>query len=335
MDKILELQSSIVQISLSPNEIDGEKKVLVSTETRTIVCDTVRQSFVEIGNVKRYNSKFMLRLRPFFDLYEYITYNRPQIRFYFHRQGKYGGVLTKTHSNDINEEEDKGDDLAVFCTRPGSCIWRATIQNGEITQVLNYKEQIADSFVSGRQSSLTELHTQDGQIIFNEFKSNSKKKSISHSFSLIFNQQIIDFDGENSSNILITNNAIGLYFIDLEDLSVINYVRLDKKVGSILQIKLDPYLNNAGEQIYKESGKTTKITEDGKGNDTSPDLEKEDLKAFPVYILDSFSGFVQRVVIQPQRISSRKHLNSTLQENQITNHSSLKVSYSYSYFNSI
>ena len=66
MDKILELQSSIVQISLSPSEIDGETKVLVSTETRTIICDTVRQSFIEIGNVKRYDRKFMLRLRPVF-----------------------------------------------------------------------------------------------------------------------------------------------------------------------------------------------------------------------------------------------------------------------------
>ena len=66
MDKILELQSPIVQISLSPNEIDGETKVLVSTETRTIICDTVRQSFIEIGNVKRYDKKLMLRLRQAF-----------------------------------------------------------------------------------------------------------------------------------------------------------------------------------------------------------------------------------------------------------------------------
>ena len=63
MDKILELQSPIVQISLSPNEIDEETKVSVSTETRAIICDTVRQSFIEIGNVKRYDKKLMLRLR--------------------------------------------------------------------------------------------------------------------------------------------------------------------------------------------------------------------------------------------------------------------------------
>ena len=314
---------------MSPNEIDGETKVLVSTERRTIICDTVRQSFIEIGNVKRYDKKLMLRLRQVF-FYEYTTDSRPQIMFYFHRQGKYGGVLTKIHSKNINEEVGNSDDLAACCTRPGSCIWRAAIQNGEITQVLNYKEQIAESFVSGRQSSLTELHTQEGQIIFDEFKSNSKKKSISHSFSLIFNQQINDFEGENSSNILITNNAIGLYFMDLEDMSIINYVRLDKKVGSILQIKLDPYLNNTGEQILKETGKTLKITAGGTSNDTSPDLVQEELEAFPVYILDSFSGFVQRVVIQPRRISSRKHLSSTFQENQITNHSSSKVIYCYS-----
>ena len=250
--------------------------------------------------------------------------------FYWSRQGKYGGVLTKTHSNDINEKEHDADDLLVYCTRPGCCIWRAAVQNGEITQVLNYKEQIAESFVSGRQSSLTELHTQEGQIDFDEFKSNSRKKSISHSFSLIFNQQINCFDGKKSSDILMSNNAFGLYFIALEDLSVINYVRLDKKVGSILQIKLDPHLFNAVETISQETGKTMKITADGKNNDTSPDLEKEELKAFPVYILDSFSGFVQRVVIQPRRISSPKHLSSTVQENQISNHSSLKVSYGYS-----
>ena len=239
-------------------------------------------------------------------------------------------MLTKIHSENVNGGVGNSNDLVVFCTRPGSCIWSAAIQNGEITQVLNYKEQIAESFVSGRQSSLTELHTQEGQIIFDEFKSNSKKKSVSHSFSLIFNQQINDFEGENSSNILITNNAIGLYFIDLEDMSIINYVRLDKKIGSILQIKLDRYPNSGGEQILKETGKIPKITAGGTSNDTSPDLEQEELKAFPVYILDSFSGFVQRVVIQPRRISSRKHLSSTLQENQITNHSSLKVSYCYS-----
>ena len=179
--------------------------------------------------------------------------------FYWHRQGKYGGVLTKTHSNDVNEKEHHADDLLVYCTRPGCCIWRAAIQNGEIIQIHNYKEQIAESFVGGRQSSLTEIHTQEGQIDFDEFKSNFRKKSISHSFSLIFNQQINCFDGRHSSNILISNNAFGLYFIALEDLSVINYVRLDKKVGSILQIKLDPHLFNAGEKISQETGKTIKL----------------------------------------------------------------------------
>lgn len=55
MNKILELHSSIVQISVSPNEIDGETKLLVSTEAKTIICDSVRQSFVEVGNEPRYN----------------------------------------------------------------------------------------------------------------------------------------------------------------------------------------------------------------------------------------------------------------------------------------
>ena len=104
--------------------------------------------------------------------------------FHFHRQGKYGGVLTKTHSNDINEEEDNSDDLVAFCTRPGSCLWSAAIQNGEITQVLNYKEQIAESFVSGRQSSLTELLTQEGQIIFDEFNVSILFEKYKRSFKL-------------------------------------------------------------------------------------------------------------------------------------------------------
>ena len=51
--KILELDSPIVQISLSPMDSDLETKLLVSTETRTIVCDSVEQTFVEIGNQTR------------------------------------------------------------------------------------------------------------------------------------------------------------------------------------------------------------------------------------------------------------------------------------------
>ena len=91
---------------------------------------------------------------------------------------KYWNPFNFEVNNDINEKEVNSDDLVVLCARPGSCLWRAAIQNGEITQVLNYKEQIAESFVSGRQSSLTEIGTREGQIIFDEFKSNYKKKSI-------------------------------------------------------------------------------------------------------------------------------------------------------------
>jgi hypothetical protein len=51
--KILELDSAIVQISLSPMGTELETKLLVSTETRTIVCDYVKQNFVEVGNQPR------------------------------------------------------------------------------------------------------------------------------------------------------------------------------------------------------------------------------------------------------------------------------------------
>ena len=53
VDKILELHSSIVQISVSPNEVDDETKLLISTEAKTIICDSVRQSFVEVGSEPR------------------------------------------------------------------------------------------------------------------------------------------------------------------------------------------------------------------------------------------------------------------------------------------
>ena len=48
--KILELDAAVTQISLSSIEIDLQTKLIVSTETRTVVCDTMKQSFVEIGN---------------------------------------------------------------------------------------------------------------------------------------------------------------------------------------------------------------------------------------------------------------------------------------------
>ena len=51
--KILELDSPVVQISLSPADVDLETKLVVSTENRTIICDSVEQTFVEIGNQSR------------------------------------------------------------------------------------------------------------------------------------------------------------------------------------------------------------------------------------------------------------------------------------------
>ena len=43
----------ILQISVSPNEVDDETKLLISTEAKTIICDSVRQSFVEVGSEPR------------------------------------------------------------------------------------------------------------------------------------------------------------------------------------------------------------------------------------------------------------------------------------------
>ena len=51
--KILNLDAGVTQISLSSIETDLQTKLIVSTETRTIVCDTIKQSFVEIGNQPR------------------------------------------------------------------------------------------------------------------------------------------------------------------------------------------------------------------------------------------------------------------------------------------
>ena len=51
--KILELDSAVVQLYLSPMESDLQTKLLVSTETRTIVCDSAKQNFVEVGNQPR------------------------------------------------------------------------------------------------------------------------------------------------------------------------------------------------------------------------------------------------------------------------------------------
>ena len=51
--KILNLDAGVTQISLSSIETDLQTKLIVSTETRTIVCDTMKQSFVEIGNQPR------------------------------------------------------------------------------------------------------------------------------------------------------------------------------------------------------------------------------------------------------------------------------------------
>ena len=54
VSKILELDSPIVQISLSPADVDYETKVVISTENQTVICDTLNKTFVEVGNQKRF-----------------------------------------------------------------------------------------------------------------------------------------------------------------------------------------------------------------------------------------------------------------------------------------
>ena len=143
----------------------------------------------------------------------------------------------------------------MYCTRPGSCIWKASVETGEVTQILDYKEQISESFVNETQSSFSKFNAVSKKIGLDEFKSQSKNKSISHSFSLIHKQQMNSYGGQNLPNILITSNTIGLYLISLDELSVISFIRLDKKVGSILKFILDPHFNDALEKINKQNGK--------------------------------------------------------------------------------
>ena len=122
-------------------------------------------------------------------------------------------MLSTINANNKNRKEFDTDKLIVYCTRPGSRIWKASVENGEVTQILDYKEQISETYMNETQSSFSELNTIDRKLGLNEFKSQSKNRTISHSFSLIHKQQINSFGGENLSNILITSNSIGLYFI--------------------------------------------------------------------------------------------------------------------------
>ena len=121
--------------------------------------------------------------------------------------------------------------------------------------------------------------------------------------------------GEHSSNILVTCNAIGLYIISLEDLSDVNFIRLHKTMGSVSKIVLDPHFDDV---FVKNNDVPRKPRQQGSDKDDKlvvNVLETEKMKPFPIYVLDSFNGFVQRIIVQPQSILSDKGLNDTFNDN--------------------
>ena len=223
-------------------------------------------------------------------------------------------MLSALGQNSVNNKESEPDDLMIFCTRPGCSIWKASVYHGEVVQRLQYKETNSESLNMNRKLSSTELPTVE-HIGVNETKLYSKNKSISHSFSLIYNQRIKNLNDEHSANILVTSNATGLYFISLDDLRDINFIRLDRKVGSILKIVLDPHFDGASIKKNENLKKPRQPGIDKDGNLIDASLETEDMKPFPVYVLDSFNGFVQRFMIQPQFISSNERFDDILNEN--------------------
>ena len=221
----------------------------------------------------------------------------------------------------------------VYCTRPGSCIWKASVHNGEITQTLNYNLPINESILMRSDLSSTAQPNLEESNSSCELKSNSKCKTISHSFSLIYNQRIDKNSGEHLSNILVTSSVIGLYFFCLEDLTVINFIRLDKKVGTISKIILDPYYEDADSKKRKEMSKKLEMSTEEDNSVNCNEEKIEGVKPFPVYVLDSFNGFVQRLMIQPTRISScdksSPMLENNYERNPNTDDSALHVSFPF------
>ena len=253
--------------------------------------------------------------------------------YHFCRQGRYGGILTTIHSRNTMNEDAKTDNLMVYCTRPGSCIWKASVHNGEVKQTINYNLPITESILMKNDLSSTVLPNQEENNSSSELKSNSKYKSISHSFSLMYNQRINKNSGEHLSNILVTSSVIGLYFICLEDLTVINFIRLDKKLGTISKVILDPYFEDADLKGSKEMSKKVEMSTDEDNSVNYNEDKFEGVKQFPVYVLDSFNGFVQRLMIQPQRNSScdkeTAMLENTYERKPNTDDTALQVSFPF------
>ena len=95
----------------------------------------------------------------------------------FLRQGQYGGILSAVVKNHVNKKECEPDSLLIYCTRPGCCIWKASVDHGEVLQSLRYKEATSEPLIGDRKLSFTELPAVE-QIDVNGTKSYSKNKSV-------------------------------------------------------------------------------------------------------------------------------------------------------------
>ena len=211
----------------------------------------------------------------------------------------------------MNNDQIQTSEQVVYCTRPGTRMWKASSSDGQVVKTFKYNKARSRSM-----NSDTEL-LNNSKSFHNEKDSSfrdAKNKSISHSLSLLYVTKIKDEFHHSTHTVLITFNSIGVYVINVKDPSTASFLRLARKGTSISKIVVDSPIKSVCQE-KEENG-----IDINKRNEYEISHYRQSsfpMNSFPIYVITS-RGFVKRHVILPYITESNETDNSFAYNNENT-----------------
>ena len=210
--------------------------------------------------------------------------------------------------DEMNDDQIRTSESVVYCTGPGTRMWKASSSDGQVVKTFQYNEALSKSMNS-------DTEPLNDSKSFNNKKDSSfrdaKNKSISHSFSLLYVTKIKN-EFHHSTTVLITFNSIGVYVINLKEPSTVSFLRLARKGTSISKIAIDsPNVCQEKEENGIDINKSNEYEISHYRQSSFP------MNSFPIYVITS-RGFVKRHVILPYITESNETDNSFAYNNENT-----------------
>ena len=212
--------------------------------------------------------------------------------------------------DEMNDDQIRTSESVVYCTGPGTRMWKASSSDGQVVKTFQYNEALSKSMNS-------DAEPLNDSKSFNNKKDPSfrdaKNKSISHSFSLLYVTKIKN-EFHHSTTFLITFNSIGVYVINLKEPSTVSFLRLARKGTSISKIVIDSPIKPVCQE-KEENG-----IDINKSNEYEISHYRQSsfpMNSFPIYVITS-RGFVKRHVILPYITESNETDNSFAYNNENT-----------------